>query len=271
MSELKLSSQNEPGKGTESATRVADVLLLFLGDSETLGVTEISRRLGVHKTVIHRVIRSLTARELVVTDGNSKRYRLGPAAAALGARALKDLDLRAEALPILRRLQKETRETATVSELLGYHRVYLDQIPSPQEIRMTVEVGRLFPLHAASSSLAILAFSPPSLQEEVLEGSLERLTPQTKGSREELERTLAEVQRTGVASSRGERQRGTGSVAAPIFGANGYAIGAVSACGPEYRFDDAAVERFSPLVKEAARELSLKMSGTANSNAGGDY
>jgi IclR family transcriptional regulator, acetate operon repressor len=143
--------------------------------------------------------------------------------------------------------------------LLGSHRVYLDQIPSPQEIKMTVEVGSLFPLHAASSSLAILAFAPPDLREQVLSGPLEKLTPKTKVSREELEHSLAEIQSTGVACSFGERQPDTGSVAAPILGIDGYARGSLSVCGPVHRFAKAAVERFAPLVREGAREVSLQL------------
>lgn len=259
---IERGDQHQSGKGTESATRVADVLFLFMDESETLGVTEISRRLGIHKTVVYRVLRSLASRGFVVSDAGSKKYRLGPAAAALGARALRDLDLRSAALPVLRRLQRETRETTTVSELLGSHRVYLDQVPSPQEIKMTVEVGRLFPLHAASSSLAILAFAPPDLREHVLSGPLEKLTPKTKVSREELEHTLAKIQSSGVACSFGERQPGTGSVAAPVFGIDGYSRGSLSICGPIHRFDEAAVERFAPLVREAAREVSLQLGAT---------
>lgn len=262
MRRIELGDQHQSGKGTESATRVADVLFLFMDESETLGVTEISRRLGVHKTIVYRVLRSLASRGFVVSDASSRRYRLGPAAAALGARALRDLDLRSAALPVLRRLQRETKETTTVSELLGSYRVYLDQVPSPQEIKMTVEVGRLFPLHAASSSLAILAFAPPDLREHVLTGPLERLTPKTKVSREELEHSLAKIQSSGVTCSFGERQSGTGSVAAPVFGIDGYARGSLSICGPVHRFDEAAVERFAPLVREAAREVSLQLGAT---------
>jgi IclR family acetate operon transcriptional repressor len=241
---------------------VADVLLLFAEGPETLGVTEISRRLGLSKAVVYRILRSLVSRDLLVKAGRS--YRLGPAAAALGARALRDFNLRRAALPALRRLQSQTGETATVSALVGTHRVYLDQIPSLKEIKMTVEVGRPFPLHAGGSSKAILAFAPPGLREQILSGRLDALTPLTRIRREELEEELEEIGRMGVAASLGERQHGAGSVAAPVLGVDGYAIGSISVCGPVDRFDRETVERLSPMVRAAAREISLKMGWDGN-------
>ena len=101
--------------GTESAGRVADVLLLLASGPPCLGVTEIARELDLSKAVVHRILRSLASRQLVRADGGA--YGLGVAAAAMGARALRDLDLRTVALPVLRRLQAQTNETTTVWRL----------------------------------------------------------------------------------------------------------------------------------------------------------
>lgn len=256
-----ISTESVPDSGTEAATRVADVLLLFASGPAALGVSEISRRLGLSKTVVHRILRSLVSRGLVASNARGRNYSLGPAAAALGARALADLELRRVALPVLRRLQRETGETTTLSELVGTARVYLDQVPSFKEIKMTVEVGRPFPLHAGASSKAILAFAPPELCEFVLEGPLETLTPLTLTDRGELEAELARVRETGTAVSCGERQSGAGSVAAPVIGMDGYALGSISVCGPVNRFGEEIVGRMRPLVLDAAREISRALRG----------
>ena len=75
------------------------------------------------------------------------------------------MDVRSVAAPILRELRGETRETTTLSILVGRHRIYLDQFESPQEIKMVVEIGPRFPLHSGASSRAILAWLPPQLRE----------------------------------------------------------------------------------------------------------
>ncbi len=54
--------------GTVSADRVADVLLTFAGTGGSLGVSEISRRLGLSKAVVYRILRSLVSRRLLSVD-----------------------------------------------------------------------------------------------------------------------------------------------------------------------------------------------------------
>ncbi|MQA85822.1 MAG: helix-turn-helix domain-containing protein [Streptosporangiales bacterium] len=249
--------------GTEAAARVADVLLLFTGGPASLGVSTISRELGLAKAVVHRILRSLASRELLVTDPGTRGYRLGPAAAALGARALRDSTLRSAAAPVLRRLRDETYETTTLSELVGDARVYLDQFESPQEIKMTVEVGRRFPLHTGASGKVILACFPEPRREAVLAGPLAVLTPQTVSDPARLRAELADIARRGAAVSHGERQVGAASVAAPVFGVDGEVAGAISVCGPVDRFGAETCARYVPAVRAAAEEISAALGWAA--------
>ena len=142
--------------GTEAAARVADVLLAFLQGPRSLGVSALARELRLSKAVVHRILQTLVHRGLLTSDLSTREYHLGPAAAALGARSLRESDLRTLAMPVLRELQQVTGETTTVSALVPGGRVYLDQVESKKEIKMTVEVGRRFPLHAGSSSTCML-------------------------------------------------------------------------------------------------------------------
>jgi IclR family acetate operon transcriptional repressor len=245
--------------GTEAAARVADVLLAFLQGPRSLGVSALARELGLSKAVVHRILQTLVHRGLLTSDLSTREYHLGPAAAALGARSLRESDLRTVAMPVLRELQQATGETTTVSALVPGGRVYLDQVESVKEIKMTVEVGRRFPLHAGSSSTCILAFLPTAQQDEVLAGRLDALTPRTVVEPDELRDRLREVVRTGVAQSDGERQAGAGSVAAPVFGVDGSVQGAVSVCGPADRVGPAVRERYVPLLVEAADRISRGM------------
>ncbi|MEQ4299981.1 IclR family transcriptional regulator [Plantactinospora sp. B6F1] len=243
-------------QGTETATRVADVLLLFTDGPDSLGVSAIARSLDLSKAVVHRILQTLVDRRLLVSDPASRGYQLGPAAAALGARALRESPLRTVAMPYLRELQLATGETTTVSARVHSGRVYLDQVECTREIKMTVEVGRRFPLHAGSSSTCILAFLPPAERDEILAAGLPSLTDRTVTDTEVLRQRLAEIRRLGFAGSDGERQEGAGSVAAPVFDIDGTVLGAISVCGPAARVDAAARERFVPLLIKAADAIS---------------
>ncbi|MEV5300381.1 IclR family transcriptional regulator [Amycolatopsis methanolica] len=263
----KLAPAND-NTGTEAAARVADVLLLFAGGPRYLGVSAISRELGLSKAVVFRILQSLVSRELLATDPGVNGYRLGQAAAALGASALRRFDARTVATPILRRLRDETGETTTLSGLVGDERVYLDQFESPREIKMTVEIGRRFPLHAGSSGKVILAFLPEDRQESVLRRTLEPLTDKTITDVDALRTALAETAREGVAVSLGERQAGAGSVAAPLFGPDGEVHGSISICGPQYRFTPEAIDRYRGLIRAASEEIRDNWTWLRDSEAG---
>lgn len=238
--------------GTEAAERVIDVLLLFAQGPPTLGVTQISRELGLSKAVVHRILQSLVSRSALHHVPETRGYRLGPAAVALGARSLRDSDLRRAALPVLRQLHRDTGETATLSELVGDERVYVDQLESTREIRMSVEIGRRFPLHAGASSKAILA----ELSDQAIETVLaDTLIPDAG----RLRRELAEIRARGAAVTGGERRDGAASVASAVRWADGRVVGAVSVCGPIARFGALERRRYTPMVRAAAADVSAAL------------
>ena len=70
-----------------------------------------------------------------------------------------------------------------------------------------------------------------------------------------LRELLESVRASGVAVSRSERHEGAAAVAAPVFDSHGVA-GAMSVCGPEFRFDEESLDRYAQLLKSAAAQLS---------------
>ena len=161
--------------------RAADVLTLFVRTrGATLGVTEIAHELGLSKAAVHRILASLCSRDYVQEDTSTRRYSLGHAAFELGLTYLARIDVRALAAPELAWLSRQTQETATLSVLVGDGRIYVDQVTPPREIVMSVPLGHRFPLHAGSSSKALLAFLPDDEVERYLGGGLEPLTESTR-------------------------------------------------------------------------------------------
>ena len=83
-------------------------------------MSQISRSLDLSKAMVYRILRSLFSLRLLRIAETGRRHRLGSLAARQDTRALHDLDLRQiERSSGLQRLQTETGETATVTELVG--------------------------------------------------------------------------------------------------------------------------------------------------------
>lgn len=239
--------------------RATAVLHFFIDtDERHLGVTEIATALDLSKAVIHRVLASLKEADLVDVDPETRRYSLGPAALALGLAYLDRIDMRRLAHPSLERLSQLTDETATLSVRHDAHRVYIDQVLPPTEVKMTVSVGQPFPLHAGSSSKAFLAFLPDAEQQAYLETELRRFTDRTITDVAALRDDLAAIRKRGFARSLGERQSDAASVAAPVFNHHAEPVAVLSVCGPLERFRSEADDAAKHLLNET-RELSRRL------------
>lgn len=245
-------------RGTESADRVADVLLLFAQSDHPLGVSKIARSLSLSKAVVHRILQSLTSRSLLQVIPGDSTYILGPAATSLSAKAWSQMDVRTIAAPILRRLREETRETTTLSVLVGHQRIYLDQFESPQEVKMVVEIGPRFPLHSGASSRSILAFLPEPFIDEAVR-HLRTADPEFDAAayRDDLE----QVHRKGFAVSLNERKTGAAAIAAPFFDAAGNVMGSISSCGPVFRYGEEGHEDHVRMVTNSARAITAGLAG----------
>lgn len=251
-----------PGGPPSAVQRAASVLALFTQpEHASLGITEIASELDLSKAVVHRLLTSLKDSELVEADPKTRRYRLGPMALALGLAYLANVDLRDRARPVLERLSEVTGETATLSLRQRWTRLYIDQVNPASEVRMTVPIGRPFPLHAGSSSKAFLAFLSEAEQDEFFATQhLEALTGSTVVDEAALRKDLALTLRRGYARSAGERLSGAQSVAAPVFDHQGEVVGVVSVCGPAERFGstwEAAAEQLLIGTRELSRQLGF--------------
>jgi DNA-binding IclR family transcriptional regulator len=256
----RLAPADAPGDAPAGAIdRTLAVLDVLARSDGAVGVSEIARRLGLPKSVVHYHLAALHRNRYVDVDGGH-RYLLGPSALRLGNGSANHRapDLRMLALRFLQEVQAETRETATLSQLVGMQRMFVDQVVSPREIKLAVELNKLAPLHAGAAGKAILAFLPAARRQEALKRPLERLASGTLVDRTALHQDLERVRKTGVSVSRGERLEGSAAVAAPIFDARGV-VGSICVCGPVYRFIDSTVERFKPPVRAAASELSHEL------------
>lgn len=246
-----------PADGTEAAARVADVLLAVGQHGGPVGVTELSLKLGLGKSVVHRILRTLEDRMLVgVVPGRPGRYTIGAAATAWGTSTSAGRDLMAAAAPELRPLLQRTGHTVTLSLLSGAQRRYLAQI-AVRGLLMPTDSG--LPLHAGASGRAILAFAPRGVHDQVFAAGLPALTRGTVTDADRLAEELQQVRAALVAVSVGEVFPGVGGIASPVLVA-GEALGAIGLCVPTVVLTPGRTEELSAAVRSAARRISAKVS-----------
>ncbi len=250
------------GTAVRSVDRAA-ALLLALGETPgDAGVTELARRLGLHKSTASRLLATLQKRGLVEQDGETGKYRLGLVVIRLAERAERTLDLRGLSMTELERLARLTHETTGVGILQGDTLLTVAQVDGPNLSAVGDWTGRATPLHCVASGKVLLS----SLAErEVLRIVRRGLVPCTERTIVELEpllEDLARIRRRGYATAIGEYEIGLNAVSAPIHDARGNVIAAVDIWGPAFRLTPRRVPELAAQAREAAAAISVRLGGT---------
>lgn len=237
----------------QSIERAAAVMRSFTEAEPELGVSELSRRVGLHKSTVARILATLQKEGFVGQNATTGKYRLGVGLIGLAGVALGRVDVRAAAYPHLDALVERTQETAGVSILDNAECVNVLSKPSPRPIHYAIWIGRRLPLHCSASGKVLLAGQTPAAQARLLPPQLCRHTAATLVTAAALEQELGRVQAQGYALALEEYEEGYNAIAAPIHDHEGGVVGALSISGPAFRLPEATLRDFAqPLLATAA-------------------
>jgi IclR family transcriptional regulator, acetate operon repressor len=243
----------------QSVARAIRMLELVAEHPGRLGVSEIGRRLGVHKATASRLLSTLAAGGLLERDPATEKYRPGFGLVRLASTAVADLDLVRQTRPVLEQLAEETQETVNLAVLGGREVVNIDQVAGSHAVVNVNWVGKRTPLHCTSNGKVLLAHLPPGERDRILAGPLERRTPGTIVDPEVLGTQLRRARRQGYASTVEELEVGLNAVAAPVRGPDREVVAAVSVAGPSYRVTPSRIPELAGAVVRAAAEISRRM------------
>src|ERR671924_814764 len=251
------------GNAVRSVDRAA-ALLLALGESQgEAGVTELARRLGLHKSTASRLLATLQKRGLVEQDDETGKYRLGLVVIRLAERAEKTLDLRGIAMPELERLARLTHETTGLGVLDGDSLLTVAQADGPNLIAVGDWTGRSVPLHCVASGKVLLAALAEREVLRIVRRGLMSFTERTITELEPLLEELARIRRRGYATALGEYEVGLNAVAAPVHDARGAVIAAVDIWGPAFRLTPRRIPELAAQARDTAAAISVRLGGAA--------
>jgi IclR family acetate operon transcriptional repressor len=224
------------------------------GDQPSYTLTELSRRLHLHVSTVHRLIVNLVRQGFVELDPASGGYQLGFQVLRMGLRVLDGLDYRRVAHPLLRELNQKTQETVHLAILQGDQAISIEKFGSPQPVGLDARLGGQMPLHCTGVGKVLLAYQSEEMLTKLAKSpGLERLTPRTVT-------TLPQrIRERGYAVDNEEAVDGLRCVAAPVFDHTGRAVAAFSVAGPATRLTQERILEIVPLVCETSHEISCRL------------
>ena len=254
------SERDAPTSGGIRSVDRAVTVLEILARTGAVGVGEVARELGVHKSTASRLLSALEDRELVTQDGDRGRYRLGFGVLRLASAGVGRLDLVTQSRAVLPDLAETLGEPVNVAVLRSHYAVNVDQALGSAAVATQNWTGQLTPLHATSSGKVLLAYQTMPGRRRLLDAArIERFTAHTIVERARLAAQLDEVARTGFAVTIEEYEEGLNALAAPIRDHTGDVIAALSVSGPAYRLDPDRLRELQPDLLAGADLVSARM------------
>ena len=244
----------------QSVSHALDVLEQFNGSVDEIGVTELSKRLKLHKNNVFRLLATLEARGYIEQNKITENYRLGLRCLQLGQTFIHQMGLLLQSRGVLEELSKSTKESAYVAIRKGSAIIPLDFVEPARAVRVVSFLGNVLPFHCTAAGKVYLVFEPEGTLGQNLPERLERYTDQTIVDHNALREQMKIIGESGYAIERGEFAEDVNAVAVPIRDYTRSLVGALAVVGPAHRFSDDAVNNdIAPVILNAGAELSKRL------------
>ncbi|QQQ74763.1 IclR family transcriptional regulator [Saccharothrix sp. 6-C] len=237
-----------------------DRALTLVGELATGPKTldELSGVIDVHKSTAMRLLRTLESHRFVQREG-VHHYRLGTALFDLANRALEERDVRRSAENALRDLNARTGYTVHLASYEDGEVIYIDKYDSTHPMRMYSRIGRRAPLHCTAVAKVLLSDLPEPRRREVARSiDYVPLTANTITTPDAYLAELDRVRAAGYAVDNAEHEDFIHCVAAPVRGARGEVVAAVSMSVPKVLLDYDGLLGHLPDLLATARAASVE-------------
>ena len=244
----------------QSVDRALSIIEVLSDYEDGMGVTEISSKINLHKSTVHRLLLTLIHKGYVEQNPITNKYKLTLKLFELGNKLVDKMDILSVAKPYLEKLRELTNEVVHLVVREGVEIVYIDKVESENKIRMHSRIGSRGPLYCTSVGKAIMAYLPEEEMEKVWEKSnVEKLTKYTITELDKMKETLKKIRQEGYALDEEENELGIRCIGAAIFNHKGNVCGAISVSGPSIRVTKEKLEGFKEYIIEYSNKISKEL------------
>ena len=218
--------------GIQSVHRALNLVCLFTHQCPRLGITEISKALGLPKPTVHGLVRTLVKQGFLQQEPQTRKYRLGLKIYELGIVLAGTLEINQKGAGLAYQLAKQTGLVSRIA-IWDFDSALLTVNIEPRSHLFFVhQIGPRIPAYCSAIGKALLAFlEPQELQGYVERVHLRPLTANTITKKKQLLKEIDETRRRGYSIDREENVLGLACIATPIFGLGGRLEGSISLSG----------------------------------------
>jgi IclR family KDG regulon transcriptional repressor len=245
-----------------SVQKALQILLAFVPRNNEMGTSEISKRLGLHKSTVSRLLNVLTSYGFLQHDAKTRKFRLGITAAKISTAIKQSLgeQLIGIAQPHLDDLRNEIGETVALEVWVGNITImaYRAEVLRLRRIFL-LRPGDRIDIHVSAGARVILAFLAPHVVDSVLQGPFERYTENTIVDPNILKEQIRKARDEGFAISRGERHPDSNIIAVPVFDYEKRPVAAISLFTTTERLPKLLEVDIVSTLNQTAARISAKL------------
>jgi IclR family transcriptional regulator, acetate operon repressor len=244
-----------PTQGTTAVDRSAELLLRVLESAHPVALTDLAAASGIPKSTASRLVSALERRGLIEQDGERGRLRPGPAILRVAERGMLERNVVELARPSLDALAEASGETINLAVPARDGVEHLAQVDSRHFLGTGQWLGRVVDYHCTAVGKVFMAFGRATLPAR----PLARHAPDTITDPGRLRSELDSVRVHEYATAVEELEPGLAAMAAPVRGASGEVVAALSITGPSLRMTPQRILELQPILIFEANRLSQRL------------
>jgi IclR family transcriptional regulator, acetate operon repressor len=263
--EPRAAAESEPdGRdgGVQSVDRALSIIETLAEDDEGYRLSDLAVRTGLSTSTVHRLLATMEKRRFVQFDRDGSKWHVGAQSFSVGATFARRRNFTAQAMPYLRKLRDQTRETANLAVVDDEAIIVLTRIESREIMRSLTKVGGRVAMVASGVGKAVLAtYSDEDVNGIICRQGMPRLTEKSIVRASELFRELQIIRRQGYAVDDEEARMGLRCIAAVVYSDCSEPLAAISVSGMTSRITDERLPVLGCIVRAVAAELTLVLGG----------
>jgi len=248
--------------GVQSVDRALSIIETLAEDDEGYRLSDLAVRTGLSTSTVHRLLATMEKRRFVQFDRDGSKWHVGAQSFSVGATFARRRNFTAQAMPYLRKLRDQTRETANLAVVDDEAIIVLTRIESREIMRSLTKVGGRVAMVASGVGKAVLAtYSDDDVNGIICRQGMPRLTEKSIVRPSELFRELQIIRRRGYAVDDEEARMGLRCIAAVVYSDCSEPLAAISVSGMTSRITDERLPVLGCIVRAVAAELTLVLGG----------
>ncbi|MFF5147943.1 IclR family transcriptional regulator [Streptomyces sp. NPDC013157] len=232
-------------------------ILLLLRDRGTLTLADVAAELGIARSSAHRLMAMLTYYDFVRQEPATRAFGPGPAMVDVGLSAVRSLDIRVLARPVLTELAESTEMTAHLALPRGRDILYVDGVESRRTIRAALRTGDTMPAHVTGVGKALLSrMDDEQLRQLYRDAPPQALTPKSISTVSALLTEMRQAREAGYGVNRSESESGVFSMGVAFESTEPGMYAGIGLVCPESAMDSDGETRVAARLRTAVRDIT---------------